>query len=309
MILASKKVVLVKAETTYNTDAVPTGAANAMLARNFTLTPLEGTTNTRQHVRGSMGGFEDTPMSGLNATVEFDVDLTGAGATGSTPPYHDLMRACGFAATINTGVSVVYNPVGSLFESATVHVFRDGVRHAITGCRGDWSYKMSALGELLLHFKLQGNYQPVSDIALPAATLPVVTPIPADAANVPSFALHGYAGLLQSFDLAGGNDLQYRNLINASGEVLLVGRNVTGTVVVEEPAVATFDYWNASINAALGAMSLIHGTVAGNIVEINAPNVQIGKITGNETNGVSYLSIPVKCLPSAGNDDVSLVVR
>ncbi|MDQ7002659.1 MAG: hypothetical protein Q9N02_08265 [Ghiorsea sp.] len=309
MILASKKVVLAKIEAVYNTNSAPTGAANAVLARNFTLTPLEGTTATRSHVRAQMGGFEDTPMTGLNASLEFDVDLTGAGKPGALPPYHALMRACAFAPTVAAGVSVIYKPAPALFESMSMICFRDGVRHLVTGCRGDWSYKMSALGELLLHFKMQGNYQPVTDVPIPAATLPVVTPIPCDAANIPSFSLHGYSALLQSLDLAGGHDLQYRNLINSGGEVQIVGRDITGTVVVEEPAVATFDYWNAAIKGAKGAMSITHGTVAGNIVQMTAPNVQIGKISLSENNGVSFVSIPVKCLPKLGNDDITLTVR
>ncbi|MDQ6974101.1 MAG: hypothetical protein Q9M10_04400, partial [Mariprofundaceae bacterium] len=160
MILAAKKVVLAKNETIYGTDAIPTGAANAMLARNFALTPLEGTATTRNHVRGSMGGFEDTPLSGLNASVEFDVDLTGAGVAGGLPPYHAMLRACGFSHTVNTGVSVVYKPSSTVFPSVTMYVFRDGVRHRVTGCRGEWSYKISSLGEALIHFKMQGNYQP-----------------------------------------------------------------------------------------------------------------------------------------------------
>jgi len=310
MIRVSKKLVLAKIETTYDTDSAPTGAADAMLARGFSLTPLEGTNATREHVRSQLGGFEDTPLTGLNASVEFDIDLTGAGAAGSLPPYHALMRACGFAATITAGVSVAYNPVSSAFESLTLHCFRDGVLHAITGCRGEWSYKLSALGEALLHFKLMGNYKPVSDTPLAVGVvLPNVTPIPVDATHIPSFSLHGYSAVMQSLDLAGGNDLQYRNLVNAPGSVEIMQRNITGTVVVEEPSIATFDYWNAAIAGAKGSMTLTHGIVPGNIVDLTAPNTQIGKVSLSENNGISFVSAPIKCLPTSGNDDISLVVR
>lgn len=309
MILAAKKVVLAKLETVYNTDSVPMGALNAVLARNFALTPLEGTTNTRNHVRGAMGGFEDTPMSGLNASVEFDVDISGAGTAGSLPPYHAMLLACGFVHTATAGVKVDYKPSANPLASLSFYCFRDGVRHVITGCRGEWSYKLASPGEALLHFKMQGNYRPVSDIVLPTASLPTVTPIPVDAAHIPTFNLHGYTASMSSLDLAGGNDVQYRNLINQAGNVQIVNRNITGTVVVEEPAVATFDYWNAAINGSKGTMNITHGKVAGNIVSITAPNVQIGKITLSDNNGVSFVSAPLKVLPSLGNDDVTLTVR
>ena len=39
---ARQTVVLAKVETTYNTDAVPTGGANAIEVRNFTSKPLAG---------------------------------------------------------------------------------------------------------------------------------------------------------------------------------------------------------------------------------------------------------------------------
>jgi len=311
MIRASKKVLLAKIETAYGVDAAPTGAADALLARNFSLTPLEGSTVTRTHIAASMGGYEDLPMAGLNATVTFDIDLTGAGAAGSTPAYHALLRGCGFAATITPGVSVTYNPVSATFESLTLYCYRDGVLHAITGARGEWSLKIGSKGEPLINFKMLGNYHPVSDMPLPAVTLPTyVQPLIVDSVNTPTFSLHGYNAVMQSLDLAGGNDVQYRDRVNEVENVAIMNRNITGTVVVEEPAVASFNYWNASINGGKGAMSLIHGHTAGNIVEISTPNTQIGKIAINENNGVAYLSIPVKALRTgSGNNEISLVVR
>ncbi|MDX8384145.1 MAG: hypothetical protein R8M45_08690, partial [Ghiorsea sp.] len=297
-------------ETAYGVDSLPNGATDAVLARNFSFSPLEGAENAREYVKSHMGANPNAPLAGLQATVEFDVDLTGAGVAGSLPPYHAMMRACGFAATINAGVSVVYNPISAGLESVTAYVFRDGILHKIIGARGDWNLALNAQGEPILHFKLLGNYVPVSDAVLPSVTLPSVTPLAVDAAHTPVFNILGQTPPLSAFELAGNHDLQYRSLVGDIGRVNIFNRDMGGTITIEEPSVATFDYWNASINGTIGAMNIQHGTTAGNIVEISCAQTQIGKINTAENNGVSALAIPFKALPSsAGNDDVVLTVR
>jgi hypothetical protein len=59
-----KKVLLAKIETTYGTDATPTGAANAMLASNISIQPMEGSDAERGH---------DQPFLGNDGTIPYDL--------------------------------------------------------------------------------------------------------------------------------------------------------------------------------------------------------------------------------------------
>ena len=49
--LTRKKTILVKNETSYGSDASPTGGANAILVRDIELTPLESDTVDRELIR------------------------------------------------------------------------------------------------------------------------------------------------------------------------------------------------------------------------------------------------------------------
>ena len=47
----------------------------------------------------------------------------------------------------------------------------------------------------------------------------------------------------------------------------------------------------------------------GNIVEINAPAIEIGKISQGQTDGILNYSIPLSFCPVTGRDELSIVVR
>ena len=311
MIRVAKKILLAKVETTYGTDAAPSGAANAILARNLTLTPLEGTELPRDNIRASFGSPDNAPMAGLNAKLEFDIEAAGSGAAGAAPAWGVLMRGCGFAETITAGAKVDYTPVTGGEESVTIHFFRDGVQHKITGSRGDWSFKIGTNGEALMHFAMTGLYVDIIDAAIPAATLSgFKAPVPADNTHTPTFTLMGYAAALKSLDIQRGNDVQYRDLVNAQ-RVDIVNRKMAGTAVFEEPLIAQHDFYADSKNAAMGALSLVHGTVAGNIIELASTRTQIGKVTLSEDQGVSFMNAPLILSPtnSPGDDELTVTAR
>ena len=97
--LQRKRVITAKIETTYGTDSVPTGAANAILVRNLNVTPQEADFTDRDLVRPFIGRSEQLP-AGLRALVDFEVEIAGSGTAGTAPGYGPLLRACGFAEAV-----------------------------------------------------------------------------------------------------------------------------------------------------------------------------------------------------------------
>ncbi|RMF15192.1 MAG: hypothetical protein D6757_05020 [Alphaproteobacteria bacterium] len=311
MIREKLKVIAAKIETNYAVDPVPNPATDAMLVENLSLTPLEANEIVPDGVvRSSFGAELAIALTGKQVKIEFDVPYQGAGTPGGVPFFGTLLRGAGFAQVVTGGVSCAYNTVTGGEESLTIQLWRDGIVHKAVGCRGDWSLKLDAGGRLMQHFAFTGLYQPVADAALPAATLPPRREIPVDAANTPTFTLMGTALALKSLEIKRANDVQFQQLVNDT-RVDILGRKPEGSATVRESLTASFNAWQMAEAGTTGALSLVHGNTAGNIVEINCPNVQIGKPGLGAENGVSMLTLPLRIAstsPSA-NDDIQLVVR
>lgn len=97
-LLNRKRTLLAKIETTPGTDPTPTGASNAMLIKNMTLTPMETTLVSRDLIRPYLGNFAQLPAANY-AKLAFEVELAGSGTAATAPAYDPLLRACGMAVT------------------------------------------------------------------------------------------------------------------------------------------------------------------------------------------------------------------
>ncbi|KAG0759668.1 hypothetical protein G6F22_019309 [Rhizopus arrhizus] len=81
-----KTLLLAKIQTAPGADPIPTGAADAMLVRNLTPTPLSAEFVDRELLRpymGNAGQIATTQYSQL----EFEVELAGAGEAGKSPAW------------------------------------------------------------------------------------------------------------------------------------------------------------------------------------------------------------------------------
>ena len=73
--------ILAKTETVYGVDAVPTGAANALLVSNLSINPLNAQNVDRNNIRPYLGGDEQL-VGSRYVEMGFDVELVGAGTPG-----------------------------------------------------------------------------------------------------------------------------------------------------------------------------------------------------------------------------------
>ena len=163
-ISSRKSAILAKIESVYGTDPVPTGGANAMLVENINVVPLQQDTIERGGIQTFFGGRQRIE-TGSQVNLSFDVELAGAGAAGTAAPYAVLLKAAAFAETLSGGVSAIYNPISDSIESATIYFFADGLRHKVTGCRGNVEIKLSARQMAMLSFNFVGAYVAVDDTA------------------------------------------------------------------------------------------------------------------------------------------------
>lgn len=308
-LLNRKRTILAKIETTYGTDPTPTGAANAILVKNLSVTPQEVTLVSRDTVRPALGNFQNIAAA-IYAKVDMEVEIAGSGTAGTVPGYGVLLRACGLSETISAGVSVIYQPISSAFESATLYFNVDGVLHKMTGARGTVSMSLTIFGIPTYKFSFTGIYSAVTDTAAPTVTLTAFqAPLAVNNTNTTGLTLHGYASaVLSDLSLDLGNTVVYRSLVGGTQQVLLTDRKAMGSATIEATTVAAKDWWTASQNATLSTLAITHGTVAGNKVAFTAPAVQISKPTYSEKDMVQMLQMGLILVPSTSNDELVITL-
>ena len=302
-----KLALLAKIEAAYGEDAAPTGAANAILASNVTVAPLEGEQVSRDLMLPYYGdqGFV---LTAVTSRIEFDVELAGAGAAGAAPAYAPLLRACGLAEVLTVGTKAEYKPVSASQEAASLYANLDGVNHVLLGARGTLTINLAPKQIPKIRFTLTGLLGPIADVALPAANHAAFQkPLVASKANS-SFALHGLTVPMESLAFDLGNQVESRMLVGWES-IEITDRKSSGTAVIEAVAIATKDWFAAVRNAGLGAMEARHGPLVGNIVEIAAAAVQIGKPTYGNSQGILNTSLPLVFTPVLGDDEVTLRIR
>jgi len=302
-----KQLLLAKVEAVYNVDPTPTAALNAILVSNVKLNPLNATEVDRKAIMPYLGSLGKI-IADTHVTLDFDVELSPSGAAGTAPGWSPLMLGCAMAETIVAATSVTYSPISSGEKSLTLYLNIDGKQRVIKGARGNVKAKVSPKGVAMLSFSFIGLYSPAADVVMPAGASysAFKAPLAVNPENT-TLSLHGFVAPVSDFSFDAGVKNTYRPLIN-SDSVVFTDRATTGSVTLEDNLVATKD-WDAIVkNATVGALSLTHGRVAGKIVQINAPAVQLHGMQTSEADNIEMLQFNLVFQPTtAGNDDFSIV--
>lgn len=303
-----KFLLLAKIEVTQFTDPVPTAAANAMLVKELQVTPLRVETEDRALIRPYFGISDQIPV--LNeGTLSFKVEMAGAGAAGTAPKYGPLLRACGLSETISAGVSVIYQPVSGSFESATIYAYRDGVLYKFLGAMGSVRVEMSAKKIPHYVFTFTGQYSAVTDAAVPST--PDFSGFQQPRASIPTYTgactIGGYAAKLAAFDADLGNQVSHAIWMN-NETLQITDRQSKGDITVEQVTVATNDYFAKLLGANLQAVSILHGTTAGNKVQLDFPKAQQTDFSETTFENVLAWKWSLVFAPNAGNDEFKITV-
>ncbi len=302
------KILLAKIEATYGTDSAPTGGANAVLATDVRLSPMEGNDVSRDLDLPWMGTQGTLPVD-LHAKLAFKVELAPSGTRGTPPAWGPLLRACGVAEVIAAGASVTYNPISSGFESVTMHFWVGNTQYKLTGARGTCIVRVTASGIPYLEFEFTGLFVQPAEAARPTPTLTGwKAPKVASTLNTPTFTIAGTALVLRTFALNFGNAVEGRFLIG-SESVIITDRADAIEATVEAVPLTTLNPYALAVSASPVAISLAHGTVAGAIATLSIPAAQIQRPSGLE-NQQNIVEWPLRIVPTpvAGNDQWTLAL-
>jgi hypothetical protein len=295
----NRKVVLIKVESPYGTEAVPAGATDAIQAVNFAFTSAaKAVTDELQYAAGWYGARDRFVVS-LTRECGFELPWMGGGAPAGTnfpAPYLAILRACGLAAVVSAGVSVAITPVNSGEEGATVRVNEDGFLCKMIGSRGNlrWVWNEGKVPRLMI--ALMGLYSTPADEAIPAATLPTLVKPVAFTKSNSIVTLGGTALKCSSIEIDGGRTHEYRNHAGVE-DIAPIDAKPTATLSFELPTVAVKNVFQQLETAVDQALVITHGTVVGNIATTTAPRAQLVDLQDKKERGQLFVTAKFELLP------------
>jgi hypothetical protein len=245
--------------------------------------------------------------------ISFKVEIKGGGSVGVAGKLGDLLEACGFAEVASVGSSVIYAPASGTMKSMTVYVYDiqdtgSAKLHKITGARGNVKISLEAGGIAAMEFSYKGIYNIPTDVAAPSSpTFESTTP---PIVQSSAFTLNSITSLIvQALSLDMANEVSESDDISSATGIKafnITGRKPAGEFAPEAVTMAAYDFWSDWVAATQRALSVVIGSVAGNICTITAPKVTIDKISDEDKNGIRANNIPFRCSLNAGNDEVQI---
>lgn len=309
-------VILAKIETTIGTDAVPTGAANALLVSSQSIA-LNINNVDRNNVRSYLGASEQ--LAGTRSVqISFDVEMSGSGTAGTAPAWGPLLQACAFAEVVTAGQRVEYNPISTGFKTLTIYYYDDGVLHKALGCMGNVQV-MAEDGQIpKFSFTFTGLDGGVTAVSNASPTLTAwKTPLVVTNDNTGKVTLGAtYAtGALsggtefcsRGLTLDAGNSVSFLSMLGPCSGVDITERQSTGSLTLDLDAAAEVAAFNAVIANTLTSIGVVHGSVAGGKVLLFAPAAQRINPSHQDNDGRIHIGFDLRLTPVSGNDELRIV--
>lgn len=311
--------ILVKIESTYGVDSVPTGGANAMLVSNQSVNPLQANNVDRALVRPFLGGSEQI-VGTRYKEVSFDVEAVGSGTAGTAPAWGPLLRACAMAETLIAVTRVDYLPITNAQESVTIYYFDSGVLHKLTGARGTYTLMMKSGDLPKFSFRFQGLDGGDTAVANPSVTLTgFLTPEAVIDANSGDVTFGATCSPTGAPALAGGTvypstglEIDIANGVNFTpllgGETVdVTDRQATAKLMLDLTSAQEVAFMATVKAATAQSLGLQHGTVTGRKLLVFMVGTQLINPSKGEINGKRMVGYDLRVNPSAGNDELRIV--
>lgn len=307
----ARKALLSKIESVYATDPTPSGAANAIEAHNVTFRRLS-TLLPRPYAKPTLGRNGEIEAL-VHAQLTFDVPVASSGAAGTAPAWAPLLRACAMAETLtgDPADAAEYALVATGEASITHYWQMDGIKAELNGARGTAGIEFVHGQVPMWKFDFMGLHPAQADTALPTPTMTAwQRPKAASKVNTPTFTLNGVALKLHSLSVNLGIDRVLRDFTNHA-EIVVTGRDngVRGELVFFTEALGTFNPFALAAAESLHALQIIHGVGAGNIVQLDAPKVQILQPNHDVVQGMAVIRCALLLNEDEGNDEILITAK
>lgn len=308
--------ILAKIQPTRGMDALPTGAADALLVSSPTCDYTYNNVD-RDNIRAYLGASEQ--LAGTRyVTLSFDVEISGSGTPGVAPAWGKLLRGCAIAEVAVPGERVEYNPITNGFEALTIYYYADGVVHKALDCMGNVELMMEEGSIPKFKFSFTGVDGGTVAEANPNQSLAEwKTPLVITNGNTASVNLGGtYADgevtggsvfCSRGLTLNLGNDAKFTSMLGPCSGTDIYDRQATGSLQLDLGAADEVAAYQAVAANTLTSMSLLHGNAAGAKVLVFAPAVQRINPKHTDFEGRVLLGVDLRLTPVAGNDELRIV--
>lgn len=298
---SERKVILFKAEATPGTDAAPTSAANAFQAIDFKWGKAGKATTDQFDYAAPYYGSRDVFNVAMQSDCSFDIPVIGAGlplGTNYPAPLLDLYRACGHAAVMTAGTSVVLMPISTGEETGTLYANEDGFLRKMPFSRGSMKWMWAENKVPRCTVSLMGLYNAPSDTPMPVPSFPTIQK-PVGFGNASTLiTVGGFALKCMSADLDGGRSNAYRRLSGVE-DVVPSDMKPTATLKFEMPNVAQKNFY-AELEASLEqTLRIQHGAAAGNIFTVDAARAKLVDLDEVKDRTRIFMTAKFELLPTA----------
>lgn len=307
--------ILAKKETTYATDAAPTPALNAVLTRNAKITPLVVDLLDRNLDLPSRGTTPGVPTN-ERVLLSYEIELQSSGAAGTAAPWMVNNEACGMAPAVLTATVKADQKMaafGASISSLTQWGYVNDQLFKAVGSRGDLSGIDFTAGQFpFLSYDYMGIVPTGTVGSVSALSGAVFTaykdPLEVNITNT-SYSLDGFAAVLRSFKAKANAAPKLRNLVGAR-YIQRPNHAMDCTIVVELPSVAAKNYFSTLRAGSRVAQSIVHGTAAGFIVQVDTANLQMTGIDFSNEDDIVMATITGRLtITSAGQDDILITAK
>lgn len=307
--LIRQTALLLKMESSYGVDATPSGAANAILASDVTIS-----TNWNNIERKGIYSDFVTPehLPGpRHIALAFTLELASAGNAGVAPVWGNALQACGWGEHTINNTCVYYTPDSiSSLASATIYYYDSGLLHKVTGFRGHAQLKLDVGAIPTLRIEGLGLDSAVSEAVNPEVTLtawhkPTVIKNTQAALGFNNSTFNTSTGnfsLGPSYNASNlqidlGEKVEFIPLLNDS-RVVITDRIVTGSCKLNLTAEDEKSFYDNAAVCGVKSLGFQIGTTAGDIIQIYAPQVQLLSPKKSELNGVRLIEYDLRMLSS-----------
>jgi hypothetical protein len=309
--------VAAKIEATTGTDAVPTGAANAILISDANITPLDAQNIDRNLIRGTFGASEQL-VGSASVKASYTVELAGSGTAGTAPAWGQLLQACACAeGVLASPARVEYTPVSTGLKSATQYYYDDGALHKLLAAMGDFTLSAKAGDRPTLKFDwtaLDGGMAAANDTGTYTAWKKPVAMTKANVIDITLGCVYAAGALTggtlyssTGLEMKVGNQVGFNAMLSVE-TVDVTDRESTGSLEFDLTAaqeIALMAMVKANTTQSLG---IVIGTVGGNKIIFFAPAVQLLAPKKVERNGKRLIGYDLRFMPVNGNDEWRIVV-
>lgn len=267
---------------------------------SYTLTASGGSQGTPSG--GSLAGGA-AASGGVVITTGVDLDLGT----------HGLILTPTFTGNLQVGQQwivwlipkgIALTPISDNFESITLAMYKDGVKHLMPGAFGTFEITATAGEFATVDWTFTGIYRAPIDETMPSPVYERTLPSQVELAKL---RLHDFYAIVEEFTFDQGNDIQIRPDVSSPEGYIgtrIVARAPEGGINPEADRVANYDFWNMMSTASRMPFQMRVGYNIGNTVWIIAPGSQYTGLTYADRNGILTYDAGLKFSAYNSDDEV-----